>query len=147
VVSGIRLSEDWSGVTVTADITRDAADLAREGTRFWVVRPRLALSGVSGLGTLLSGVYIAVDAPTPQADDSLPQQRAFIGLEEPPEITHDRPGRTFHLKADDIGSLEVGSPVYFRHLNVGRVIDYDLDEDGRGVDVEVFIDAPNDRFV
>src|SRR5690606_7587854 len=55
VVNGIRLSEDWSKVIVTADITRNAENLAREGTRFWLVRSRLALAVVTGLGTLLCG--------------------------------------------------------------------------------------------
>lgn len=146
-VSGIRLSDDWRQVVVTADISRDAAGLATEGTRFWVVRPRLALSGVSGLSTLLSGVYIEVDSPRNETDAPAVAQREFTGLEEPPEIIHDRPGRQFVLKADDIGSLEVGSPVYFRRLNVGRVVDYDLDDTGTSVDVEIFIDAPHDRYV
>lgn len=150
-VSGIRLSDDWSRVVVTADISRDAAGLAAEGTRFWVVRPRLGLSGVSGLGTLLSGVYIEVDSEA----DALPDRsevphvakREFTGLEEPPEVIHGRPGRNFILKANDIGSLEIGSPVYFRRLAVGRVVDYELNETGTNVEVEIFIDAPHDRLV
>ena len=147
VVNGIRLSEDWSKVIVTADITRNAENLAREGTRFWVVRPRLALSGVSGLGTLLSGAYIAVDTPSATPDDERPGQRNFVGLEEPPEIPRDRPGRRFMLQANDLGSLDIGSPVYYRRINVGRIVGYDLDESGRAVNIQVFIEAPHDRFV
>lgn len=147
VVNGIRLSDDWSKVIVTADITRNAENLAREGTRFWVVRPRLALSGVSGLGTLLSGAYIAVDTPSGSPDDERPDQRNFIGLEEPPEIPHDRPGRRFTLKATDLGSLDIGSPVYYRRINVGRIVDYDLDDTGRAVNIQVFIEAPHHQFV
>ncbi|GAA5235940.1 MCE family protein [Verticiella sediminum] len=147
VVRTITLSEDWSKVMVTADIRRDAADLAREGTRFWVVRPRLALSGVSGLGTLLSGAYIEADTPGGGPDVDRPSQRSFEGLEEPPEIRHDAPGSRFLLRTADLGSLEVGSPVYFRRIAVGRVTDYELDSQSRDVRVEVFIDAPNDRLV
>jgi paraquat-inducible protein B len=147
VVNGIRLSDDWSKVIVTADITRNAENLAREGTRFWVVRPRLALSGVSGLGTLLSGAYIAVDTPSATPDDDRVEQRDFAGLEEPPEIPRDRPGRRFTLRAADLGSLDIGSPVYYRRINVGRIVGYDLDESGRAVNIQVFIEAPHDRFV
>ena len=147
VVNGIRLSDDWSKVIVTADITRNAENLAREGTRFWVVRPRLALSGVSGLGTLLSGAYIAVDTLSATPDDDREEQRNFVGLEEPPEIPHDRPGRRFTLRAEDLGSLDIGSPVYYRRINVGRIVGYNLDESGRAVNIQVFIEAPHDRFV
>src|SRR5690606_27873095 len=80
-VSGIRLSEDRSKVLVQADLIGDAASLARAGTRFWVVRPRLGVSGVSGLGTLLSGAYIAVDAPP--VDEQADSQTEFVGLESP----------------------------------------------------------------
>lgn len=146
-VTRVHLSEDWSKVVVTAEIAKEAASLAREGTRFWVVRPRLALSGVSGLGTLLSGAYIEVDAPGADASQPRPTQRQFIGLEEPPEITHDRPGRRFVLQARDLGSLDIGSPVYYRRLTVGRITDYELDPSGQAVTVEVFIDAPNDQYV
>src|SRR3546814_5749475 len=71
----------------------------------------------------------------------------FIGLETPPPVTHDRDGKRFVLKAHDLGSLDIGSPVYFRRINVGRVIGYKLDDSGGAVNVEVFIDAPNDKFV
>lgn len=149
-VKSIRLSEDRSKVIVKADIAKDAATLAREGTSFWVVRPRLGLSGVSGLGTLLSGAYIGVDAPDGTgADGKMPgeEKTEFVGLEAPPEVTHDRPGKRFILKADDLGSLDIGSPVYYRRITVGQVIGYQLDSTGRNVNVQIFVDAPNDKFV
>ncbi|MFC4276837.1 PqiB family protein [Achromobacter aloeverae] len=151
LVKAIKLSEDRSKVIVTADIDKDAASLAREGSNFWVVRPRLGLSGVSGLSTLVSGAYIGVDAPASTAADGKPTTKAektfFVGLETPPEVTHDRPGKRFTLKADTLGSLDVGSPVYYRRISVGQVIGYQLDSSGKSVNVQVFIDAPNDKFV
>ncbi len=147
MVNGIRLSDDWSQVIVTIDVAKDAASLARDGTRFWVVRPRLALSGVSGLGTLLSGAYIEVDTPSARPEENRASQRQFAGLEEPPEFTHDRVGRRFTLKAADLGSLEIGSPVYYRRISVGRVVGYGLDATGRAVDVQIFVEAPHDRYV
>lgn len=146
-VTGIRLREDWGGVEVTADISRNAADIAREGTRFWVVRPRLALSGVSGLGTLISGAYIELDTPGGAPARERPAQYHFVGLEQPPQITHDRPGRRFTLHANELGSLEIGSPVYLRRINVGQVVGYDLAEDGQRVNVHVFVNAPYEQFV
>jgi paraquat-inducible protein B len=150
-VHSISLSEDRSKVIVKAEMAKEAASLAREGTRFWVVRPRLGLSGVSGLGTLLSGAYIGVDAPVAKVVDGKtvePEARTdFVGLETPPEVTHDRPGKRFTLRADTLGSLDVGSPVYYRRISVGQVIGYQLDNTGHNVNVQVFVDAPYDKYV
>ena len=71
----------------------------------------------------------------------------FKGLEEPPAVTHGAPGKSFSLHADDLGSLDLGSPVYFRRLQVGRVASYRLDKDGKGVTLQIFIDGPYDQFV
>lgn len=144
-IQRIQLSDDRSHVIVTAQLSKDASSLAQEGTLFWVVRPRLGLSGVSGLGTLLSGAYIGVDAPT--RDMHGPGKTAFTGLETPPEVRQDRAGKRFRLRAENLGSLDVGSPVYYRRIPVGQVIGYALTEDGQAVDIQVFVDAPNDRFV
>ncbi|MGB3289959.1 MAG: MlaD family protein, partial [Burkholderiaceae bacterium] len=146
VVSAIKVSSDRSKVLVSADLNREGSEyITQQGSRFWVVRPRLGISGVSGLGTLLSGAYISVDVPESGNDgDSVYR---FKGLEKPPEITSGRPGTRYTLYTSDLGTLEIGSPVYFRRIQVGRVIGYDLSEDGKSVNVQIFIDAPNDKFV
>ena len=147
-VKGIGFNEDRSKVVVEAELTRNVSNLAREGTNFWVVRPRLGVSGVSGLGTLVSGAYIGVDAAEDNGDTPTKATKfAFVGLETPPAVTHDREGKRFKLKARDLGSLDIGSPVYYRRISVGRVVGYSLDEDGKAVNVEIFIDAPHDKFV
>ncbi|ARP81722.1 paraquat-inducible protein B [Bordetella genomosp. 8] len=144
-IEGVRLAEDRSHVIATARLAKEAASLAQQGTNFWVVRPRLGFSGVSGLGTLFSGAYIGVDAPgKPVAGHP---KTDFIGLEAPPEVLQDRPGRRFNLQTATLGSLDIGSPVYYRRIAVGQVIGYQLDGEGRHVNVQVFVDAPNDRYV
>lgn len=147
LVTGIRVSADRTRVLVSAELNREGSSyITQEDTRFWVVRPRLALSGVSGLGTLLSGAYIGVDAAESKAEDQDPVY-TFTGLEKPPEITSGHPGTRFSLHSAELGSLDIGSPVYYRRIQVGRVIGYDLEEDGQSVKIQVFIDAPNDKFV
>ena len=141
-VTAISLSKDRASVRITARMDKDAGSLLAEDSRFWVVRPRFGLSGISGLTTLVSGAYIAVD-PGHSENSS----RSFIGLETPPLVTSDAPGRQFLLKAEDLGSLDIGTPVYYRRIAVGRVVGYDLSLDGQGVDVRIFVDAPFDRFV
>ena len=141
-ISTLSLAKDQKTVLVTAQLVRDALPLLVEDTRFWVVRPRVGVGGISGLGTLLSGAYIGIDPGKAREE-----RRHFIGLEVPPVVTTDLPGREFILHADDLGSLDVGSPVYLRRIQVGRIATYSLDKDGRGVTLKVFVDAPYDKFV
>ena len=141
-VKTIALNPDRNSVRVTVQMDKHAEGLLVEGSRFWVVRPRIAAGNISGLATLLSGVYIAVDPGKSEESRS-----EFVGLEEPPQVTSNTPGQQFRLSADDLGSLDIGSPVYFRRIRVGRVVGYTLQKDGRGVDVRVFVDAPYDRLV
>ncbi len=141
-VKTITLSKDLSYVHVKVELSKQAQRFAVEDTRFWVVRPRVAASGVSGLNTLLSGAYIGVDAGR-----STHEQREFIGLETPPAVTGDQKGHPFVLYGDKVGSLDIGAPVYYRNLPVGRVVAIQLDPDGTGVAVRIFVDAPYDQYV
>lgn len=144
-VKGIRLSESRDSVIVDAELTKDASNLANESTRFWVVKPRIGLGGVSGLSTLLSGSYIEIDTRDTQGKTQ--KKSSFIGLENPPPITSDRPGTSYSLRTTDLGSLGPGSPVYFRRIQVGMVTNFSLDADGKYVDLDLFIDAPYDKYV
>lgn len=141
-VTAVELSEDYTQVRVTAQIAKFAEGLMVADAKFWVVQPRVTLSGISGLGTLLSGNYIGFEVGTSHEGG-----RLFQGLEVAPIVTTDRPGRVFRLTADDIGSLSVGSPLYYRRFQVGQVIAYDLAADGRSVEIKVVVDAPYDRYV
>lgn len=141
-VSEVALSKDQKSVDATIELAKEAESFTREDSQFWVVRPRIGAGGVSGIDTLLSGDYIGAD--TGQATR---RAKAFTGLENPPPITYGEPGRRFTLHAPDLGSLDIGSPLYFRKIPVGQVVAYALDEDGKGVSIEVFVHAPNDRFV
>jgi paraquat-inducible protein B len=141
-VEEIRLSPDLSQVVVTAQLTRDTKDYLSENTRFWVVRARVAGGGVSGLGTLFSGAYIGMDPGKPGK-----MARSFEGLETPPIVTTDVPGRHFMLKAETRGSLDVGDPVYFRQIQVGQVVAYEMEKDGQAVDIKIFIHAPHHERV
>ncbi|MGE8638266.1 MAG: intermembrane transport protein PqiB [Achromobacter sp.] len=149
LVERVALNRERSGVDVTIRLDKDANGLLQDGTVFWVVRPRLTLSGVSGLGTLLSGSYIGLDPAGSRGKDSAPPKSRyeFTGLEVPPEVAQDRAGKRFTLHAQDLGSLDVGSPVYYRRIAVGQVVGYRLSKGGDGVDVQVFVDAPNDAYV
>lgn len=141
-VTGIRLSQDHSKVIVKVDLDKSAAGIAVSDSRFWVVRPRIGLGGVSGIDTLLSGSFIGVDVGKSQQP-----QTDFVGLENPPSVLHDSRGKSYTLHAGDLGSLDIGSPVYYRRIQVGRVASYKLDKDGKGVTLQIFVDSPYDGFV
>ncbi len=141
-VTTISIGEDRSNVVVSARMVKEADSFLRSDTQFWVVRPRIAGGSVSGLSTLLGGTYIGMDAG--EAADS---RRSFKGLEVPPVVTLGVPGRQFVLHGNDLGSLDVGAPLYFRRVEVGRVVAFKLDENGRGVTVRIFVNAPYDQYV
>jgi paraquat-inducible protein B len=142
VIKTVTLTPDSTRIIASADINKNATKLLVDDTRFWVVRPRISGGTVSGIGTLLSGSYIEMDVGKSKTD-----RRDFVGLEVPPVITSDVPGREFILKSSSMGSLDVGTPVFFRRLEVGQISSYKLDPDGHGVTLHVFINAPYDRFV
>jgi paraquat-inducible protein B len=141
-VSNIRVADNRKEVIVTAEIQRNAKDYMVTDTRFWVVRPRISAAGITGLGTLVSGEYISADVGQSKTKSS-----NFVGLEIPPIVTSDLPGREFVLHAEDLGSLSVGSSVFYRHLDAGQVIGYTLDPGGTGVTIRVFVNAPFDSYV
>jgi paraquat-inducible protein B len=141
-VAAIRVSDDRKEVIVTADIHRNASSYLVDDTRFWVVRPRVSGAGVSGLATLVSGAYISVDV-----GHSAVSRDHFVGVEIPPIVTANLPGREFILHADDLGSLDIGSAVFYRHITAGQVVGYALDPGGTGVTIKVFINSPFDAYV
>lgn len=142
IVKDIQLRGDDSQVLVTVSLNESAESLARADTRFWVVRPRVGIGGVTGIDTLLSGAYIGVDKGS-----SARTRSAFTGLESPPAVINNMPGSRFVVQTDDLGSLDIGSPVYYRRVPVGRIASYQLNADGKSVSLQIFIDAPYDRFV
>jgi paraquat-inducible protein B len=141
-VSDVELSGDHKSVDATIKLSKQAETFTREDSEFWVVRPRIGAGGVSGIDTLLSGDYIGADIGHADA-----RSKNFKGLENPPPITYGEPGKRFTLHSQDLGSLDIGSPVYYRKIPVGQVVAYALDSDGKGVNLELFIHAPNDAYV
>ncbi len=142
LVKTVILSEDHQQVIATIQLDKDAADFAKQDTRFWIVRPRITANGVSGLSTLLDGPFIAADL-----GQAAGKADSFVALEVPPILTDGNPGREFILRAPTLGSHGIGTPVYFRRLNVGQVVAYDLDKDGKNISIRVFINAPYDQYV
>src|ERR1700719_1086492 len=141
-IKAIRLSRDHQRVIATAQMTPKTEEFLAEDTRFWVVRPRISGASVTGLGTLISGAYIGMEIGS-----STQPKRNFVALETPPVVTGNAPGRFFVLKTSDLGSLDLGTPLFFRRLQVGQVASYILDKDGKFFTVKIFVRAPYDQYV
>jgi len=141
-VSTVRFADDLSRVLLTAELVPGMERHLSSTTKFWVVRPRVGGGQITGLGTLISGAYIGMD---PGAGGK--SVRNFVGLEKPPIVTSDVEGTSYRLRASKLGSLSVGSPVYFRQIVVGEVTDYKLAENHDYVDIGIFVRSPHDQFV
>ena len=141
-VKGLTLSDDHSHVLVTVSTTRQAEPLLASDTEFWVVKPRLFAGNISGLSTLVSGSYIGM---LPGRSDT--RRRDFVGREDPPVLASNEKGRTFLLKASRIGSITLGSPVFFRDISVGEVLGWDIADMAESATIHVFVRAPYDEYV
>jgi paraquat-inducible protein B len=141
-VVSVSLRDDRKRVVVVVQLDRSASKFAVDDTSFWVVRPRIGTAGISGLGTLFSGAYIGTDAGVSEVT-----KKEFIGLEAPPLVLRGEPGTVFVLKVEDLGSLDVGSPVFHRRTPVGRVVGYTLDPDRDELSMKIFIESPFQRLV
>ena len=142
-VESITLDRDMKRVTVRVRMLREAEGRLTDHARFWVVRPRLNARSLSGLDTLVSGAYLEMD-PGEEGGTSTYQ---FVGLEDPPGVRSDEPGTNYVMRAPRIGSLGPGSPVFYRDVEVGEVLGYDLHNGVGPVAVNLFVRAPFDKLV
>jgi len=140
-VTDVVLSADIDGVVITVEMQPNSRVYLTEKTRFWVVMPHVSGGTISGLGTLLSGNYIGVD---PSTEGTMTKK--FVGLERPPVIQFNEAGSHFKLRAKRLGGINFGSPVYYKDIPVGQLVDYALQDDG-SLRLEVFVKAPYDRHV
>jgi paraquat-inducible protein B len=142
-VKRVVLTKDMNHVEVTVELERQVEDRVTSNSRFWIVRPRISAAGISGLNTLVSGAFIEMD-PGPAGEPT----DHFAGLEEPPVVDdEDVPGTRFTLHADDLGSIGQSSPIYFRGINVGEVLGYQLGKSAKQTDIFIYVHAPYDKLV
>jgi paraquat-inducible protein B len=142
LVKDVSIAKDLKSVIATAELKKGVTPYLVEDTNFWVVRPRISGGSITGLSTLMGGAYIGMDV-----GKSTQSKRDFKGLDTAPVVSMDVPGSRFQLHSSDLGSLDIGSPIYFRRIQVGQVISYDLDKAGTGVTFTIFVTAPYDTYV
>ena len=137
VVKNIVLSKDLSGVIVTVRMDKDVESILHADNQFWIVSPNVSLSGVSGLGTILSGPYINMALGTePQLSEH------FVALETPPVTPAGTPGLHVTLNSESEFAYKKGDPVIYRGIKVGEFEDIFFNFEERVVYYNTFIQAP-----
>jgi len=144
-LESLALVGDEQVVRGTAKMEPHSEKFLLDNTRFWVVKPRISGANVSGLGTLISGSYVALDYG--KSGEKGKPTKSFVALKVPPVVYADVPGRFYTLKTPDLGSLDSGTPIFFRRLEVGQVAAYELDKDGHSLSIRIYVNAPYDQFV
>ncbi len=142
MVERVRLSEDLSHTLITARMSPDADRMLATDTRFWVVKPRIGRDGISGLGTVLSGVYIQL-----QPGEDTETSRSFQVLAQPPVSENGAEGVHVQLVSDLGNSLRVGDPVSYQGFTVGRVEEAEFDAETRLMQHRLFIENPYDDLI
>jgi paraquat-inducible protein B len=140
-VTAISISDDLKTIVATAQMNSTAASYLKKNTNFWVERPQVGLGGISGLGTLLSGPYIAIK---PGDGD---KESHFIGLTSPPLLKHNAEGKYYILETNNLSSMRPGTPINFHGIIVGEVLSHTLSDDANGIRLAVFINKPYDQFI
>lgn len=142
MVQSAKLSDDLKHVVIKVRLNNGTQKMLHQDSVFWTVKPQIGREGITGLGTLLSGSYIELQAGT-KGDE--PDQYQL--LDAPPLAPPDAKGIRVTLDSMKAGQLNAGDPVLFRGYRVGTVETSKFDTDKRVMSYELFIQAPYDRLV
>ncbi|MBV1841366.1 PqiB family protein [Photobacterium ganghwense] len=133
IVRDVNLSDDLQSIYVEADIYPEAVQTLKEGTRFWLVKPKASITGISGLDALVSGNYIALQPGQGKFANE------FSALDSQPADTPVGEGLKIQLRAPSLGALTIGSQVLYKQIPVGEVFNYTLSKDRKRVVIDVLI--------
>ncbi len=136
-VEGFDLTPDRKRVVMSVRMTAKAEEFVTEGAQFWIEKPRVYAGDITGLNTILSGSYVAMQP----GEAGHPAQRSFDGLAEPPALLPNVAGRQVRLTTSRLGAVKLGTPVFFHDLEVGKVVSWDLAGMAQSVTLHVFINA------
>ncbi|MFC0323253.1 MlaD family protein [Gallibacterium melopsittaci] len=140
LVKKVNFTPDMKSVQVIANIYPEAVSVLREDTKFWIVQPTATLAGVSGLDALVSGNYITLSPGKGEEADT------FTAEERGPIAELNEGDLLIHLVADDLGSVELGSSIFFRKVPVGKVNNYSFTDDKK-VAIDLIIYKQYAKFV
>lgn len=148
LVKSLRVKKDLSGVVAHVELDKQVENNwpgVPKNTQFWLVQPQITLSGVSGLGTLFSGNYIAVDLPA--RVQKYQYATYFVALQTAPPMPVSVPGLHIKCKTGTLGSISVGAPVFSRQIQIGSVNATAMAPDGSGVVIDMHIEPKYQHLV
>lgn len=143
VVEKVGFTEELNRVLLTVRLNKEVADFADEDAEFWIVQPEVTTRGITGLNTVLSGVYL--EANWNNVGNGV--HTSFIGLDRAPLNTGTRDGLIFTLRSRREGGLTPNTPILYKGIEVGRVGTPRITRDGTGVEAQAFIEAPHDDLI
>ena len=142
-VEKVEFAEGLTEVLVHARIDKTVAPYLDDDAQFWVVRPDVSVRGITGLDTVLGGVYIDGSWDT-EADVA---QYEFVGLEDPPQTRSGQRGTVISLRARDGSALSQGAPILHKGITVGDLGTPRLSFNGKDVVVDAFVQYPYDQRI
>ncbi len=134
VVKSYEVADDLQHVILHIEMDKRTEPYLNEKAKFWVVEPRITLSGVSGLDTILKGRYIAIDS-----EKSETSKRDFVALDRAPPPSGKTPGLHIKLRLNRLASVDRGTVVFYKQVPVGEVINYTLEENDSEIHAWVVI--------
>jgi paraquat-inducible protein B len=142
-VEKVAFADGLSVVLIEARIDKTLAPYLDDDAQFWVVRPDVSVRGITGLDTVLGGVYIEGnwDAQNDVA------QFEFVGLEDAPQTRAGQRGTVISLRARDGSALSEGAPILHKGITVGRLETPELSFNGNDVIVDAFVEYPYDQRI
>lgn len=144
IVDEVTLSKDFEKVVIKGRIYNDMEPLLKNDSIFWVVKPEIGRDGVTGLGTILSGVYIELASGN---DTHSFKNNPFILSDNPPLSDPSIKGIRVNLESDQNGVIPRGASVMFHGYRVGNVETSEFDVDSRKMKYQIFITKPYDALV
>ncbi|MBI0027227.1 intermembrane transport protein PqiB [Gilliamella sp. B14448G11] len=144
IVDEVTLSKDFEKVVIKGRIYNDMEPLLKNDSIFWVVKPEIGRDGVTGLGTILSGVYIELASGN---DTHSFKNNPFILSDNPPLSDPSIKGIRVNLESDQNGVIPRGASVMFHGYRVGNVETSEFDIDSRKMKYQIFITKPYDALV
>ncbi|OWY02112.1 MULTISPECIES: MlaD family protein [unclassified Thioclava] len=142
-VESVSFTHDLEQVRLGVRLDNEVAPYVDQDAKFWLVRPEVSARGIQNLGTVLSGTYIeGFWNNKPNGSQTL-----FQGLDKPPVSPDPSKGTIIELRAKDAGGIVDGAPVLYHGLTVGHLQNLRLDDDGSGVIVDAFIEAPHNKLL
>ena len=141
LVKSVKLNPNLKYADVRVEFEKSVEILLKENTLFWLVTPRVSITEITGLETIMGGNYIAM---RPGHGET---RYEFTALMKPPAVAMDAPGLHLTLVTETLPSIYMESPVYYKKMEVGTVQGYQMSEDGEQFFIQVHIQPPFHKLV